>query len=172
MTQEPNRVTVHVKHNNSEETFTGTTEQVWLLVDRFFRQFLPSFETAKRLSLQVDLQLIARECENIIALAEEGQYILVPRNKLTDNETLALLLLANHIGYRMGRTQSEGLSKEELQSRLGKDSKITSTRLGELVKNEIAVRTADEKYKLTTFGLVQIQKDILPKIKAKTGIQV
>lgn len=170
MTHEPNRVTVQVKHNNSEETFSGTPEQVWLMLDRFFRQFIPSFETAKRLSLQVDLQLIARDCENVIGLADEGPYILVPRNKLTDNETLALLLLANYIGYRMGRIQSEGLSKEELHLRLGKDAKITSTRLGELVKNEIAVKTADEKFKITTFGLVQMQKDILPKVKSKTGI--
>jgi hypothetical protein len=95
---------------------------------------------------------------------------MVPRNKLTDNETLALLLLANYIGHRMGKIGSEGLSKEELQSRLGKDAKITSTRLGELLKNEIVTRTADEKYKMTTFGLVQMQKDILPRIKSKTGI--
>jgi hypothetical protein len=31
------------------------------------------------------------------------------------------------------------------------------------------VRTIDEKYKMTTFGLVQMQKDILPKIRAKMG---
>ena len=60
-------------------------------------------------------------------------------------------------------------SKEELQTKLGKDAKITSTRLGELVKNEMALRTVDEKYKMTTFGLVQMQKDVLPKIRSKTG---
>jgi len=170
LTHEPSHITVHVKHNNSEETFSGTPEQVWLLLERFFRQFLPSFEIAKRVSLQVDLQSITRDCEKVIGLADEGPYILVPRSKLTDNETLALLLLANYIGHRMGKIESEGLSKEELQSRLGKDAKITSTRLGELLKNEMVARTAEEKYKITTFGLVQMQKDILPKVKSKTGI--
>ena len=170
MTHEPSHITVHVKHDNSEETFSGTPEQVWLLLERFFRQFLPSFEIAKRVSLQVDLQSITRDCEKVIGLADEGPYILVPRSKLTDNETLALLLLANYIGHRMGKIESEGLSKEELQSRLGKDAKITSTRLGELLKNEMVARTAEEKYKITTFGLVQMQKDILPKVKSKTGI--
>jgi hypothetical protein len=170
LTHEPSFVTVQVKHNNSEETFSGSPEQVWLLLDRFFHQFLPSFETARILSLHVDLQMLTHDCENVIGLADEGPYILVSRNKLTDNETLALLLLANYIGHRMGKIQSEGLSKEELQLRLGKGAKITSTRLGELVKNEIAVRTADEKYKITTFGLVQMQKDILPKIKSKAGM--
>jgi hypothetical protein len=74
------------------------------------------------------------------------------------------------MGHRIGKTQADGLSKEELQVKLGKDAKITSTRLGELVKNEMVTRTSDDTYKITTFGLVQLQKDILPRIKARTGI--
>jgi hypothetical protein len=31
------------------------------------------------------------------------------------------------------------------------------------------MKTADEKFKITTFGVVQMQKEILPKIKAKTS---
>ena len=65
--------------------------------------------------------------------------------------------------------KSDAVSKEELQMRLGKDAKITSTRLGELVKNQIAVRTADEKYRITTFGITQTQKETLPKIRTKVG---
>ncbi len=169
MTEEPDRVAVHIKYKDVEKTLSGTPEQVWLLLDRFFAELLPSFDTAKKLNLNVDLQVLVKDSEKIIAFAEEGLYILVPRTKLTDNETLALLLLANYIGFRLGKTKSNGLSKEELQTKLGKDAKITSTRLGELVKNEIATKTTDEKYKITTFGLAQIQKDILPKIKSKIG---
>lgn len=169
MTEETDRVAVHIKYKDVEKTLSGTPEQVWLLLDRFFAELLPSFDTAKKLNLNIDLQVLVKDSEKIIAFAEEGPYILVPRTKLTDNETLALLLLANYIGFRLGKTKSNGLSKEELQTKLGKDAKITSTRLGELVKNEIATKTTDEKYKITTFGLAQIQKDILPKIKSKIG---
>jgi len=162
-------VTVQIKHGNLEETISGSPEQVWLLLNKFFNNLLPSFETAQRLTLQTDLQAITKEIDGIIAFAEEGPYIMFPRNKLTDNETLALLLLANYVGFQLGRLKSDGLSKDELQTKLGKDAKITSTRLGELVKNEVALRTVDEKYKMTSFGLVQMQKDILPKIRSKTG---
>jgi len=41
--------------------------------------------------------------------------------------------------------------------------------LGELVKREIAVKTKDGKYRISTFGVVQMQKDFLPRIKAKIG---
>jgi hypothetical protein len=169
LTGQPSQVTVQIKHGNLEETISGSPEQVWLLLNKFFNNFLPSFETAQRLTLQTDLQAITKEIDGIIAFAEEGPYIMFPRNKLTDNETLALLLLANYVGFQLGRLKSDGLSKDELQTKLGKDAKITSTRLGELVKNEVALRTVDEKYKMTSFGLVQMQKDILPKIRSKTG---
>ncbi len=169
MTEQPNQITVHIKHGNLQETISGNPEQVWLLLSKFFNNLLPSFETAQKLTLQADLQAIVKESDGIIAFAEEGPYIMFPRNKLTDNETLALLLLANYVGFQLGKLKSDGLSKDELQTKLGKDAKITSTRLGELVKSEIALRTVDEKYKMTTFGLVQMQKDVLPKIRSKTG---
>jgi hypothetical protein len=31
------------------------------------------------------------------------------------------------------------------------------------------VKSADEKYKIATFGIVQMQKEIMPKIRAKIG---
>jgi hypothetical protein len=169
LSEELDRITVHVKYKDFEKTLSGNPEEVWLLLNRFFTELLPSFEIARKLTLNVDLQALVKDIENVIAFAEEGQYLLVQRNKLTDNETLALLLLANYIGLRLGKTQNDGLSKEELQAKLGKDSKITSTRLGELVKNEIVMKTADDKYKITTFGIAQIQRDILPRIRARIG---
>jgi hypothetical protein len=120
--------------------------------------------------LKVDLQKLAKDCEDIIALSKEGPTILASRNKLTDNETLSLWLLAYYMGNQLGMLKSDAVSKEELQAKLGKNAKITSTRIGELVKNETAVRTADEKYKITIFGVFQIQKETLPRIKAKMGI--
>lgn len=170
MTEQSDRMTVHIKYKDVEKTVSGNLEEVWLLLNRFFTELIPSFEIARKLTLNVDLEDLVTESEKIIAFAEEGPYVLVSKNKLTDNETLTLLLLANYIGRRLEKTQSDGLSKEEMQTKLGKDAKITSTRLGELVKNEIAVRTAGDKYRITTFGLVQVQKDILPRIKSRVGV--
>jgi predicted transcriptional regulator len=62
---------------------------------------------------------------------------------------------------------SDCVSKEELQARLGKSGKIVSTRLGELVKSDMVAKTGDDRYRITTFGVVQMQKDILPKIRSK-----
>jgi len=167
LTSQPNNVTIQIKYRDVEQTFSGLPEQVWLSIGRFFSEFLPSFEIANKLMLVVDLQKLAKDCEGITAFSKEGANLLVPRDKLTDNETLELWLLANYVGFQLGMAANEAVSKEELQARLGKDAKITSTRLGELVKNGVAAKTADEKYRITTFGVAQVQKEVLPKIKAK-----
>jgi hypothetical protein len=160
-------VTVVVRFGDVEQTFSGSVEDVWLSLNRFFGEFLPSFEVAKRLVLSVDLERLVKACEGLIAFSKEGANLLVSRDKLTDNECLLLWLLAGYVGFSLGLVASDCVGKEELQARLGKSGKITSSRLGELVKSDVVAKVADGKYRITTFGVVQIQKDILPKIRSK-----
>jgi len=163
------KITVNVKYGDVEKTFSGSLEDVWLSLGRFFGEFVPSFGVARRLVLSVDLQMLVKECEGLIAFSKEGANLLVSKDKLTDNETLLLWLLAGYVGFQLGLVGGDSVSKEELQVRLGKSGKIVSTRLGELVKSDMIVKTDDDKYRITTFGVVQMQKDFLPKIKAKIG---
>ena len=162
-------VTVHVRFGDVEQTFSGSVEDVWLSLNRFFGEFLPSFEVAKRLVLSVDLQGLVRACEGLIAFSKEGANLLVSKEKLTDNEALLLWLLAGYVGFSLGLVGNDAVSKEELQAKLGKSGKIASTRLGELVKSDVVAKVADDKYRITTFGVVQMQKDIISKIRAKVG---
>jgi hypothetical protein len=169
LTEKPEKVEVHLKYKDVEKTFSATPEKTWLLLSKFFNEFLPSFEIANKLLLSVDLQQLAKDCEGLIAFSQEGANLLVPKSKLTDNETLLLWLLAGYLGHKLGMIESDAISKEELQAKLGKSGKITSTRLGELVKSELLTKTDDEKFRITTFGVAQMQKDAIPKIKAKTS---
>jgi len=169
LTEKPEKVTVQIKYKDVEETFSAPLEETWLLLNKFFNEFLPSFEMASKLWLSVDVQKLVKDCEGLIAFSKEGPNLLVPKSRLTDNETLSLWLLASYLGHKLGILEKDVLSKDELQAKLGKTGKITSTRLGELVKNDVVTKTADEKFRITTFGVVQMQKETLPKIKAKTS---
>ena len=171
MIEKPERIAVQVKYKDVETTFSaGNLEEAWLLLNKFFSQFIPSFEIANKLWLNVDLEKLAKDLEGVVAFSGEGSSLLVSKGKLTDNEALILWLLASYVGYKLDLLRSDSLSKEELQAKLGKSGKITSTRLGELVKNDLAARTGDDKFNITTFGIVQAQKEILLKIKAKTSV--
>ena len=167
MTETPEKIKIDIKYKELEKTITGTPEEVWLWLNKLFADFIPSFKIAKKLWLDIDLQKLAEECIDLIAFSKEGLNLLIPKSKITDNETLLLWLLATQLGYRLGAINKSGLSKEELQARLGKSGKITSTRLGELVKNDLVTKTEDG-YELTTFGMSQMSKEILQKIRAKT----
>jgi hypothetical protein len=164
------QIEVHVKYKDIDKTFTATSaEQAWLMLDRFFHEVIPSYEIASKLWLDVDVAALVKDLEGIVAFSPEGSNLMLSKSKLTDNETLMLWLLASYIGCKLGKLASDSLTKEELQAKLGKSGKITSTRLGELVKNDMVIKTDADNYRITTFAVVQLQKDILPKIKAKAN---
>jgi hypothetical protein len=171
LTEKPEEVLVHIKYKDVETKMSAPPEEAWFMLGRFFNELIPSFEVANKLLLNFDLKQLAKDCEGLIAFSQEGTNLLVSKSNLTDNETLLLWLSASYLGHKLGLIESDSVSKEILQVKLGKSGKITSTRLGELVKSGVALKTADEKFRITTFGVAQMQKEIFPKIRAKTSYQ-
>jgi len=168
---EKGNIEVHIKFKDVEKTFSAiSAEQAWLLLDKFFHDFIPSFEIANKLWLDVDVVALAKDLEGIVAFSPEGSNLMLPKGKLTDNETIILWLVASYVGQKLGKLKTDSLTKEDLQMKLGKSGKITSTRLGELIKNNTIARLDEDRYRITTFGVVQLQRDILPKIRAKTSM--
>ena len=159
-------VTVHIKYQETEQTFTGDANQVWISINRFFSEMIPALQTVKKALLTVDLESLIEDCKNVIAVAPEGPVLLVSRQKLTDSETLTLQLLATYIGNKLGHSK-EFLTKEELQAGLGKNAKITSTRLGELCREGLATKTEEGNYRITTLGIKRSQEETLPEIREK-----
>ncbi len=161
------KITIHIKYRDLEQTFVGNVDDVWVSVNRFFSQVIPSFDVARKVTLTVDLQKLIQDVERVIAIAPEGPALLVSKQKLTDSETIQLYLLAAHIGYRLGHLNRDSFSKEELQTRLAKSPKITSTRLGELCREGMATKTGEGHYKITTIGIKCLQEETLLKIREK-----
>lgn len=167
MSGKPEEITVQIKYKGVEEQFSAEPQEAWLLLTQFFKGLIPSFEVAQKLWLNIDLKQLAKDLNGIVAFSSDGASLLVPKNKLTDNEALLVWLLAHYLGQQLGLVNCDSLSKEELQAKLGKSGKITSTRLGELVKTDFVAKTADEKFRVTAFGVVWAQKEVLPRIKSK-----
>ena len=167
MSEKPEKIQVQIKYKEIEQQFSAEPQEAWLLINKFFKDFIPSFEIAQKLWLSIDLQQLAKDLNGIVAFSSDGASLLVSKNKLTDNEALSIWLTAYYLGHKLGMVNSDSLSKDELQMKLGKSGKITSTRLGELAKNGVVLKTADEKFRITTFGVVQTQKEVIPRIKSK-----
>jgi len=167
LSRKTEEIQVHLKYKELEQQFSAEPQEAWLLIQQFFKDFIPSFEIAQKLWLSIDTQQLAKDLEGIAVFSSDGANLLVPKNKLTDNEALSIWLTAYYLGNKLGMVNSDVLSKDELQLKLGKSGKITSTRLGELVKNGLVQKNSDEKFRMTTMGVAQTQKEIVPKIKSK-----
>ena len=161
------RITVHVKYGDVEQTFSGNVNEVWVGVNRFFSETVPAFDMARKVTLTVDLAKLIEDFKDVIAIAPEGPEVLMSKEKLTDSETIQLHLLAAYVGYRLGKLTQETMTKEELQNKLGKTPKTTSARLSELVKEGNVIKTEEGNYKIATKAIKQLQQEILPETKTK-----
>lgn len=170
MNENPASVKIQIKYKEIENSFEGQIGEAWLFVEKFFKEFIPSFKLATKLMLNIDLFSLCKDCEGLVTFSPEGANIILPKNRITDNEILSLWFLATFLGSRMKMLNTDTLSKNELQTRLGKSEKITSTRLGELSKKDWIIRTKQNRFRLTTFGADQIHKEIIPKLKAKFNL--
>ena len=167
MSERPEKIQVHIKFKELEQQFSAEPQEAWVLMNKFFKDFIPSFEIAQKLWLNIDVHQLAKDMDDIAVFFNNGASLLVSKNKLTDNETLLLWLTTYYLGHKLGIVVSDALSKDELQIKLAKSGKITGTRLGELAKKDLVQKTSDEKFHITTMGVVQTQKEIIPKIKSK-----
>jgi uncharacterized protein YjhX (UPF0386 family) len=158
-------ITVHVKYGELEKTFVGDLEAVWHSINRFFCEIVPTFDVAHKLLLTFDLKNLIESVKGVIGLSQEGQHILVSKDKLTDNEILTLTLLAIYLRYKLGLSRNDSATREELQARLGKSRKITITRLAELIKKDIIAKSEEGNYRITTYGIKYVQEKLLPKLK-------
>lgn len=153
-------VTVHVKYGNVEQTFSGNINDVWTGINKFFGELIPVFDVARKVTLTVDLAKLIEDFKDVITIAPEGPEILIPKEKLTDSETLQFCLLAAYVGYRLGKQSTDTMTKEELQVKLGKNMKITTTRLGELVKQGNVVKTNQGDYRIATVAIKKLQQEV------------
>lgn len=160
MTESERTVTVNVKYGGMEQTFTGDANDVWVSVNRFFGEMIPTFDMARKVTLTVDLAKLIEDFKDVIAIAPEGPELLIPKDKLTDSEVLQFHLLAAYVSFRLGKRLTDAMSKEELQAKLGKSVKITATRLGELVKQGTTVKTEDGAFRIATIGVKKLQEDL------------
>ena len=160
MTEPKRSVTVHVKYGDIEQVFIGNVDDVWVNVNRFFSEMIPTFDMARKVTLTVDLAKVIEDVRDVIAITPEGPELLIPKDKLTDSEILQFYLLAAYVSFRLGKRLTDAMTKEELQTKLGKSMKITATRLGELVKQGFVSKTEEGAFRIATIGVKKLQEEL------------
>ena len=127
---------MQIKYKDIEQQLSADPQEAWLLLNQFFNEMIPEFEIARKLWLNIDVKQLAKDMNGIVAFSGDGVSLFAPKSKLTDNDALLLWLVSYYLGHQLGLVDGESLSKDELQTKLGKSGKITSTRLGEASKEQ------------------------------------
>lgn len=153
MSETPLRV--EIAFGDLKASFSGTPNEVYEAVSRFLAQNLPEIEIAKKITLKYELKDLIESFGDYVKVTDEGPRVL-PSEKLSLKQKIALQLVATRIAYLLGKAKSERLSLQEIGAALGVATKSVSSRLSELVKAGNVQRVNDENgtgYAITTLGI-------------------
>ena len=79
MSAKPEKITVKIKYKEVEQQFSAEPQEAWLLVNKFFKDLIPSFDIAQKLWLNIDLAQLASDLKGIVAFSGDGASLQVPK---------------------------------------------------------------------------------------------
>jgi len=162
---EKGNIDVSVEIGDKKAKFSGPVDEVIRSLLKFLMEIYPTIEIAHKLTLSIDLEEIAKKLEGIIAFSEDGINLLVPKEQLSIEELIVIYLLAQHIGYELGKSNAPSLSMTTLMSLTGSSAGTVAGRLSELVNRRSAERVSRGEYRITTMGIREYLEVISRKLK-------
>ncbi|MBS7627568.1 hypothetical protein KEJ36_01925, partial [Candidatus Bathyarchaeota archaeon] len=85
------------KYADLEVRFTGSPSEVVRGLLAFLSRIIPTFELVSDLTISTDLEELLKRLKGIIAFAEEGPVILIPRDRLSERDALILHLVKAYV---------------------------------------------------------------------------
>ena len=158
---------VTIKYGALEKKVIGQPDQVAREVLTFLTKEIPALELASHLSLSVDLNELAKDCEGILAVTPEGVVVTVPVDKLADRELILLHLAKARIAQMLGKSDKDFVQSADLIVATKRTAGTVAGRLSELCGESLAERKGKGEYRATTLGLHVFREQILPKLKSK-----
>ncbi|MEM3693530.1 MAG: hypothetical protein QXI39_05875 [Candidatus Bathyarchaeia archaeon] len=153
------------KYADLEVKFTGSPSEVVRGLLTFLSRIIPTFELVSDLTISTDLEDLLKRLKGIIAFAEEGPVILIPRDRLSERDALILHLVKSYVSYRIGKVEKESLSMAELLTLTGTKPGTAAARLSEVVSLGYVERIGRGEYRVTTLGIKNFLDEILPRLK-------
>ena len=157
-----------MEYGETKMDLEGSPEDVIQAFLNFICKVYPAYPVVKDLALTVDLEALLRELSGVIAFTVEGAVVLVPKEqlgKLSVRELIALHLTKVYVGNNLGKVEKNSISIDELLTAIGGRIGALAGRLSEMVNEGFVERVGRGEYKITTYGVEQFQKKILPKVK-------
>jgi DNA-binding transcriptional ArsR family regulator len=130
----------------------GDVNQVFEFIVRFLTGVYPGLEILRGIVYTPDLAKLATELMGRVEITAEGP-ILVSGSELSAREAICIVLLAAHVGNRLGKITKETLSSSDLAKITGKARKTISNEVPRLAADGLVERREEGEFKLTILGI-------------------
>jgi hypothetical protein len=169
MTQaEAIQIRVQIDVNGMRYEASGSVQEIVPQILQFLSQAVPAYDLARKLVYLPDLADLADQVSEIAKMTNTGQLVLV-RNGLSAERAILVVLFMAHMAGKIGKRDGDSLSIEEIATGVGRAAKTIRNVLVILQKNEIIDRADRGKYRITSKGLLDLEK-FLSTDSAKGGL--
>ena len=155
---------VNVEYGDLKASFEGTPEEVFEAFIRFLTDALPSFSIVSKILITTDIAGLMDELEGIVKISSEGQ-IVIENTNLSVYEGVCLTLTGAYVGCKLGVLDDSSLQPTQIGRMIGKAPKTVRNELPNLIRKGLVERVGKGRYMITSYGLLEVQRRIIPKIK-------
>ncbi len=166
MTENSDDIKVSITIGDTTVEFTGSPESVMPSLNGFLMKQIPTFNLAKRITVNYSAKELIEKFEDYVKITPEGPRVWKEDKKMSDREVISLQLLAARIASEFGNGQPPELSLGQIQSATGINPKSISSRLSEILKLGYVEKINAEHgvwYRLTTQGIHWLGKALMKK---------
>lgn len=168
MTQaETLQVKVTIEVNGLHFESNGPVQEIVPEILQFLSQAVPAYDLARKLVYVPDAAGLADKVAEFAKMTTTGQ-LLLTRNNLPAERTIAMLLFMAHLAGKMGKREDDSLNIEEIATGVGKAPKTIRNVIVELQKAGLIARADRGKYRITSKGLMELEYS-LPSLSGKGG---
>lgn len=146
-------------HGKGYLDFQGNADQVINSILRFLSEIYPTYKVVSDLTINLDLEELARSLKGLVGISDEGLVIL--NTTLSADTSIMLCLIGAYVSSRIGKMDKETLATGDITRLVGKAPKTIRNEIPGLIKKGWVDRVGRGEYRVTTAGIVQFQDQIL-----------
>ncbi|MEM1947970.1 MAG: hypothetical protein QW240_04450 [Candidatus Caldarchaeum sp.] len=140
---EAGKVSVRIRHGQTEVEFTGDRESVWAAVNKYFAETLGPVDILSRLMGNVSVTDLMKKLEGRVVVNPDGIDVLGEGDL---KRRIVLCLAAAWAGKRLGIYPEDGLTPKKIASVLRVDERIVRARLSELWRDGFVDKDGEGVY--------------------------
>lgn len=117
------------------------------------------------------LEEIVQRAEKVLRINKHtGEaVILLPREKLSKKDLIALQVIARYFAFKLGLVTTDNITISEIMERTGiQDAKVISARLSDLRKDGILEQVEHGKYRVSVPNLSRYLDELIKKSKGES----